>query len=178
VPVCQRQGNPIILTAETAGAQQNSWFDSSLPHSDNSIASSADGHQLIVGDSYFNFSVSPDTWTAWFRVNLSGLNDAVAGTIMSSADGNTLAVLNGSIYISLPPPTQPFVVSVATNEINGLPIFQLTGQPGYNYVIETSPDLVNWENIAVLANTNGTVSFADPASTNYPQRFYRAVASY
>lgn len=95
---------------------------------------------------------------------------------MSSADGNTLAVLNGGIYLSLPPPSQPFSLSVTGDTIDGLPEFQLTGQPGYSYTIETSTNLIDWADFTTLTNTNGTVSFTDAASTNYSQRFYRVLA--
>jgi hypothetical protein len=59
-----------------------------------------------------------------------------------------------------------------------LPVFQLTGQPGYSYSVQASTNLANWTNIAILVNTNGTILFADPASTNYNQMFYRAIAPY
>jgi len=94
---------------------------------------------------------------------------------MSSADGNTLAVFNGTIYLSKPPPTQPFTLAVATIASNGVPTFNLTGQAGYSYFVQASSDLINWATIANLMNTNGTVPFTDPAGTNYAQRFYRIV---
>jgi hypothetical protein len=97
---------------------------------------------------------------------------------MASADGNTFALLDKSIYLSLPPPSQPSALSVAMNTSNGLPTLLLTGELGYSYNIDASTDLVNWENLGVLVSTNGTVSFTDSASTNYTQRFYRAVARY
>lgn len=58
---------------------------------------------------------------------------------------------------------------------NGLPIMQLIGPAGYNYYVEASTNLANWEPIALLVNTNGSVRFVDPQSTNMPQRFYRGV---
>ena len=74
--------------------------------------------------------------------------------------------------------TQPFSLSATTNTINGLPVWQLTGQAGFDYNLQATSDFVNWTQIAVLENTNGAVTFYDPASTNYTYRFYRAVAPY
>jgi probable HAF family extracellular repeat protein len=71
--------------------------------------------------------------------------------------------------------SQPPVLSITTNTSNGLLVYQLTGQLG-SYNVQASTDLVTWTNIAVLANTNGTVQFTDQNSTNYPRRFYQAVA--
>jgi len=36
--------------------------------------------------------------------------------------------------------------------------------------------LVQWTKIAVRTNLTGAVDFTDSMVTNYPQRFYRAVA--
>ena len=52
----------------------------------------------------------------------------------------------------------------------------LTGQTNLLYVIEASTNLVQWTKIGVRTNLTGSVEFADRAATNYPQRFYRAVA--
>jgi hypothetical protein len=71
--------------------------------------------------------------------------------------------------------SQPPVLAVTTNVSNGFLVYQLTGQPA-SYIVQASTDLVNWTNIAILANTNGTVQFVDQNSTNYPRRFYQAVA--
>jgi hypothetical protein len=72
--------------------------------------------------------------------------------------------------------SQPFSLSAITNRYNGLLVYQLAGEAGFNYGIQASSNFVNWTNIAILANSNGTVRFYDQDSTNYSQRFYRAVA--
>ena len=76
--------------------------------------------------------------------------------------------------------TQPFSLAI-TGGTGGSSVYQLTGQPGFDYTIQASSDLTNsasWTNIAILANTNGTVQFFDQDSTNHYKRFYRAVAPY
>ena len=152
-----------------------SWgFDNVAPPTyPGNIAMSADGHQLVLtGDQGYYIYVSPDAGYTWYRANFPYINSVV----MSSADGNTLAAFNGSIYLALPPPSQPLALSAATTTSNGMPIFQLTGQAGYSYTVQVSCDLLDWTNLATVVNTNGTVQFTDPASTNCKQRFYRAVA--
>lgn len=73
---------------------------------------------------------------------------------------------------------QPFSLSPITNTVSSLNVFRLTGQPGFEYSIQATTNLVstNWTTIAVLQNTNGTVDFYDEDSPNYDTRFYRAVA--
>ncbi len=67
-----------------------------------------------------------------------------------------------------------FSLSIKTNSSNGL-IYELKGEAGYNYTVQASANLTDWVPIAQLANTNGLVRFNDQGSTNYSQRFYRAV---
>ena len=74
--------------------------------------------------------------------------------------------------------SQPFRLSVTTNVSDGLRVSQLTGQSGFIYMVEASTNLVNWDAIALLVNTNGIVRFVDVGSSNAPKRFYRAVAAY
>jgi hypothetical protein len=51
---------------------------------------------------------------------------------------------------------------------------QLTGSgDAGNYTIESSTNLVNWQQLMVVPNTNGTFAWFD-SITNAPQRFYRA----
>ncbi len=73
-------------------------------------------------------------------------------------------------------PALPFILSATTNTVNGLMVWQLTGESGYAYGIQASTNLssTDWTDIAELVNTNGVVQFYDQDSTNYPMRFYRA----
>jgi len=52
----------------------------------------------------------------------------------------------------------------------------LTGPTNLLYVLQASTNLVQWTKIAVRTNLTGSVDFTDSETTNYPQRFYRAVA--
>ena len=51
---------------------------------------------------------------------------------------------------------------------------QLNGQAGFTYSLETSTNMVDWNPIMFLVNTNGVVDFIDISSTNAATRFYRA----
>lgn len=79
-------------------------------------------------------------------------------------------IVTGCVGVS-----QPFSVAITTNMSNGLLVYQLTGQPA-NYTVQSSTNFIDWTDIAILANTNGTVNFVDQNSTNYPYCFYRATA--
>ncbi len=70
--------------------------------------------------------------------------------------------------------TEPFTLNVGADTAAGITM-TLTGDSGYNYLVENSTNLVDWSLFAILANTNGTVRFYDPDAVNYNKRFYRAV---
>ena len=69
---------------------------------------------------------------------------------------------------------QPVTLGVAFFT-NCTPILQLTGASNYNYLVESSTNLLDWTPTALLVNQNGTVFFADRTATNSPSKFYRAL---
>ena len=70
---------------------------------------------------------------------------------------------------------QPIRLDMLFTGNNNTPVVELTAAPGYNYLMQSSTNLVDWAPTALLVNTNGTVLFAESAVTNSSARFYRAV---
>ena len=57
------------------------------------------------------------------------------------------------------------------------PVLTMTGTQNFTYLVETSPDLVNWEPMAaVTLDTGVNAALTDPAATGLQLRFYRAVS--
>jgi hypothetical protein len=54
-------------------------------------------------------------------------------------------------------------------------VVKLTATQGYNYVLQSSTNLVNWAPKAFLLITTGTVLYADPTWQGSSARFYRAI---
>jgi subtilisin family serine protease len=52
---------------------------------------------------------------------------------------------------------------------------RLKGTIGQVYEVQVSPDLTNWTPLGTVTNTTGTAEMADPISTDWPKKFYRAV---
>jgi len=134
------------------------------------------GFQLTVygqpGQSYaLQASTNLGDWTPIMMVNCVYSNGTA--TVMDPASGNfsrrfyRLAPLS-----SVPAPKLGLRLSAAVS--NGVDL-SVTGMAGFNYRVETSSNLVDWEFLADLANTNGVMAFRDGASANYTQRFYRVV---
>ncbi|MBI2889051.1 MAG: SUMF1/EgtB/PvdO family nonheme iron enzyme [Candidatus Liptonbacteria bacterium] len=71
---------------------------------------------------------------------------------------------------------EPFSLSFTGQLKDGIPILQLTGPKGITYAVESSTNLTDWKAVAMLINTDGTVRFTDPNTSNATAVFYRAVA--
>jgi probable HAF family extracellular repeat protein len=70
--------------------------------------------------------------------------------------------------------SKPFSLTQTTNSVSGLRVWELVGEAGYTYSIESSTNLIDWTNKLQVVNTNGAVKFFDQSTTNGVQRFYRA----
>lgn len=122
-------------------------------------------------------------YTQNFAVTPSGNNVMTLPLPESFAPGkysvNGQLALNGATG-QLPSGTytvasQPVTLSAINS--NGFAL-QLTGPVGSNFVIEASHDLsaaTNWQPILYFTMTNSPAYFSDPTTSNYQQRFYRAV---
>jgi len=58
--------------------------------------------------------------------------------------------------------------------VNGLGL-NLEGPLGFNYTIQVSSNLVNWQAFTNFVGSNSPLNFSDPSAKNFKQRFYRAV---
>lgn len=72
--------------------------------------------------------------------------------------------------------SEPFSLSFTGTTTNGVRIQELTGESGFEYYVQSSTNLLDWVDFAVLVNTNGTVRFYDQSLTNGQTKFYRAIA--
>jgi len=52
--------------------------------------------------------------------------------------------------------------------------FNLSGDPGANYIVEVSDDLVTWTLVTNVSNSPASIPISDPQATGHQQRFYRA----
>jgi hypothetical protein len=66
-------------------------------------------------------------------------------------------------------------MNIAANSSNRAMQLLVEGDIGQSYSIEVSTDLLHWLTWTTQFNASGTISFNDDGTTNWPQRFYRAV---
>ena len=107
----------------------------------------------------------PDTVTS---------NVFVLGFRLDAFNGTSSSLLVTNVTTGFLGMTQSIALNISLGT-NGAPVLQLTAAPGYNYLVESSTNLLNWTPAALLVNTNGTVLFRDSSWTNSTARFYRAL---
>jgi len=70
--------------------------------------------------------------------------------------------------------SESFSLSYTGIVTNRTPVFELKGQKGITYSIESSVDLVNWTAILLIGNVYSSAKFSDP-EPSVATKFYRAV---
>jgi hypothetical protein len=118
--------------------------------------------------------VSPDLQThRFFLPSTVTTNVYVLGFRLDAFDNTATSIALTNVATGFVGSTTPLTLGISLT--NGTPLLQLTGAANYNYLVQTSTNLVNWTPTALLVNSNGTVRFPVPAATNSNAQFYRAV---
>lgn len=94
--------------------------------------------------------------------------------LRAAQDGN-------DTYAPAPPVDQVLLIAPGNNLIsdvqrlaNGMFTFRFYGEPGTNYVVQASSNLVTWTALATnQVSALGYFEFTDVGATNYSKRFYR-----
>ena len=69
----------------------------------------------------------------------------------------------------------PFRLTASPTLPGGQFSFTLLGEPGRNYTIQASTDLVNWSAVTNFISATGTNEFTDAVAPSFSRRFYRAI---
>ena len=118
-----------------------------------------------------------------YRLVLSDTIEDLEGYILDGEfDGSTLPSGNGSpggafvaAFIAATNST-PFHFDSIMRLAGGRAQLNLSGGFGTTCRIQASTNLLNWDTLATLANTTGTLQYTDTNAPSFNRRFYRAVA--
>ena len=146
-----------------------------------------DGVRLWVNNQLVIDHWSPQSPTTWSgSINLQAFQHYAIEMDYFQAQGGAVAQLGWSS----PSTAQQVIPQSQLYPITSLPpafltpsgyfsngVFQLeaNGMAGGNYIFQGSTDLVNWVSLSTNLAPTSLFNLADPAATNFPRRFYRAV---
>lgn len=128
------------------------------------LLGSIDGSVCPIGRHQYSFQLP--------TVAASG--DYVFGIRLDAQSNNFSGVIVTNISFDYVGQTQEITLTVKSTITPAITL-ALAAAPGFNYLVEKSTNLLSWTPFAVLMNTNGIVSFADPNATTDPRSFYRAL---
>jgi GH25 family lysozyme M1 (1,4-beta-N-acetylmuramidase) len=95
-----------------------------------------------------------------------------AGTYSVVATNLAGSALSSNALLSLQAPAAPQFQSITA--AGGVLQITFTGDPYWNYAIETSTNLLTWTTLTNFTGTNGVFIFSPGSATAAPQQFFRA----
>jgi hypothetical protein len=118
--------------------------------------------------------VIPDATATSYSVTNAQLADSgvAFSCLVTNASGSALSA---NAYLTVDP-SLVIALTGATLDGSGQIQFQINGQPGDVYRVQSSTDLLGgWQTLASVTNISGTVTFTDTVGTDPGGRFYRCV---
>jgi hypothetical protein len=127
---------------------------------------------------------SPTTWSGSLALQAGQLysvemdyfqaqGGAVAQLSWSSASTAMASIPQTQLYpiTSLP----PVMFTSSSHFSNGTFSLSVTGMAGGSYILQGTTDFLHWASINTNLVPANVFNLSDPAATNFPYRFYRAV---
>jgi len=118
----------------------------------------------------------------WFRIltTVQGVGARVALSILSTLSPDEIAraiAAQDRATLSRPAGVGPKLAArLAILPLpDGRNRIQVQGLSDRQYVIQASPNLVNWNSVATNVSDSGTIQWTDPQPADQPRRFYRAI---
>lgn len=154
-------GGPRVLTAPTNASVR--WGTNLI------LTTAVSGIGPLFCQWYFNHA--PLTGATNAALVLSNLTTAASGqyVLVLSNRAGTVTATNLTLAVTLPAAARFSLQWAGSNALN----LAVTGETGFRYVVETSPDLLTWEMLTAITLTNGPSFGFSTAPTN-TQQFYRA----
>jgi hypothetical protein len=161
----------VITTSNLPPATQGSFYSFLL--------SAAGGSMSFTWSAVTNtlpngLSINPVTGELHGTPSQSG-NFNITVNVSDTQGQNTNRTLALVINGNVTGPSKP-VLSAPVRLSNGQFQFNFSGNPGQNYTLQASSDLVNWSSLMTTNSSNSSYTFTDPAATGMPRRFYRVWA--
>lgn len=131
------------------------------------------GHLSVARGGSMSFTATPN---ANYEVDM-WLVDGIAAQLGGVNFTRTNILFDQTIQILFrfmrPTPIKQFTEMELASGVFG---FRLTGFKGFEYEVQTSPDLVNWSSFSTyMIPTNGSLAGSDPSAVSTSPRYYRAV---
>ena len=111
------------------------------------------------------------TSSSYTRLNAQAIHAGNYSVVVTNGSGSiTSAVATLTLT-----PSVPLQFTSITALPDGAVSLGVTGDPGFNVLLQTSTNLVDWSALTNLVNPTGTLSFTNPPAPGVPYQFFRAL---
>jgi hypothetical protein len=117
-----------------------------------------------------NATLNPDSGAFGWRPAVTNANTTNAFTLKVADNGSPIMSATQSFSVTVNPLTQPTAASIVLN--NGQLRFQVSGQPGPDYAVQISSNLISWNTLFITNSPPMPFSWTD-TNTTLPVQFYR-----
>ena len=119
----------------------------------------------------FNATNLSGATTSSLSLTNAQLANAGAYDVLVTNLAGLAASAAATLSVTQPPPRFVSATVLPDGQVQLL----LSGVPGQVYAVQSSTNLVDWQQIGLVTITNNPASFTDPAAPGIPYRFYRAL---
>jgi len=105
----------------------------------------------------------------------------LTSNLLTEHGDNWMLIADSSVW-AIPPGEEPFIIDSVGPGSGGQPQIEFTGEPGFNYKVQYSGNLINWLNDLPGSSFTGIaapkqIQFSDPTAGLPERRWYRVVRS-
>ena len=147
------------------------------PKSESVMAGTDVNFSVIANGSDLNFqwqcngfNLEGETKTNLFLPAVNATQAGQYSVVVANAVGR-VASAPASLSVTTPPAVMDIVAAgMLTNQMFSLTV---NLDPGFNYALDASTDLLQWQPVTTFGGDGGLFDFVDGDSTNYLNRYYR-----
>ncbi|MEK7782170.1 MAG: immunoglobulin domain-containing protein, partial [Verrucomicrobiota bacterium] len=111
------------------------------------------------------------TSSSYTRLNAQAIHAGNYSVVVTNASGS----ITSAVAILTLTPSIPLEFTSIAALPDGKVTLGVTGDPGFNVLLQTSTNLVDWSALTNLVNPTGTLSFTNPPAPGVPYQFFRAL---
>jgi hypothetical protein len=163
----------VSITAPVAGQHMTNALATFVGKASDNLKVASVWYQ--VNSSAWNLvTTTTNSYTNWTQTVTLNAGSNTFKTYARDFAGNSSTTQSLSVLSSNTFKLQLAFTNALPLKTNGL-VFTLQLSTGLNGHIQVSTNLISWATLTNFVGTNSTLIFRDPAATNSPRRYYRAV---
>jgi hypothetical protein len=120
------------------------------------------------------FAPNATTLNATYNPSAGDISaDTVTLTLTSTGQLSPCGAATAQVVVVINPPAAATLLAISQTPSQF--VFQIQGQAGVSYVVQSSPDLINWTDISTNMLVSSTLNVTNSVAPSQPQEFWQVV---